>query len=130
VHITLYIILVIKKHPIFDRDGDHLICELPVSMTQAALGAELSVPSLDGKLKFKIPHGTQTGKIFKLSGKGMPSLRGYGNGDLLVRVVIETPTKLNIRQRELLEEFAQISGEETHPHSQSFFAKVKTVLGG
>lgn len=125
----LYIVLVVRKHQIFEREGDHLICDLPISMTQAALGAEASVPSMDGKLKFKIPVGTQTGKIFKMSGKGMPSLRGYGNGDLLVRVNVETPTKLNAEQKRLLEEFAKISGEESHPQTQSFFEKVKTVLG-
>jgi len=77
----------------------------------------------------KIPAGTQTGKVFRLSSKGMPSLRGYGQGDQLVRVVVETPTRLNAKQRELLEEFARISGEDTNPQSNSFFDKVKQVFG-
>lgn len=125
----LYIILKVSRHPIFERDGDNLICEFPISFTQAALGSEITVPTLDGKVKFKIPKGTQTGKVFRLSGKGMPSLRGYGNGDMMVRVVVETPTKLTPRQRELLEEFAAIGGEDSHPQSSSFFDKVKQVFG-
>ncbi len=78
----------------------------------------------------KVPSGTQTGQMFRLAGKGMPSLRGYGQGDQLVRVVVETPTRLTPRQRELMEEFAKISGEETNPQSSSFFDKVRQVFGG
>lgn len=126
----LYIVLFVAAHPIFEREGEDIICEVPISMTQAALGTELRVPTLDGTVKMKVPAGTQTGKIFRLSGKGMPSLRGYGQGDQLVRVVVETPKRLTTRQRELLEEFASISGEETNPQSRSFFDKVKQVFGG
>ncbi len=126
----LYIVLSVSPHPIFQRDGDNILCDVPISITQAALGAEISVPTLNGKVNMKIPAGTQTGKIFKLNGKGMPNLRGYSRGDQLVRVTVETPTKLNARQRELLEEFAEISGEQTNPKSQSFFDKVKQVFGG
>ncbi len=126
----LYIVIIVQPHEIFDREGDDIICEVPISITQAALGTEMKVPTLDGKVKMKIPAGTQTGKVFRLSGKGMPSLRGYGHGDQLVRVVVETPKRLTPRQRELLEEFAQISGEETNPQSRSFFDKVREVLGG
>ena len=126
----LYIVLSVAPHPIFQRDGENLSCEIPISFTQAALGSEIPVPTLTGNVKMKIPAGTQTGKTFRLSGKGMPSLRGYGKGDQLVRVVVEVPTKLNTKQRELLEEFARISGEDTNPQSQSFFNRVKQVFGG
>ena len=126
----LYIVILVAPHPIFERDGDNLVCDLPISIIQAALGAEASVPSLDGTVKFKIPQGTQTGKVFRIAGKGMPSLRSYGNGDLLIRVVVETPTRLSAQQRQLLEEFARISGEETHPQSQSFFDKMKQMFSG
>ena len=126
----LYLILNVEPHPIFVREADDLLCEIPISFTQAALGAELKVPTLNGNVNMKIPSGTQTGKIFRLAGKGMPNLRGYGNGDQLVRVVIETPTRLSAKQRELLEEFAHISGEDSFPKSRSFFEKVKQVFGG
>lgn len=126
----LYIVLSVQDHPLFHRDGDDLVCEVPISFPQAALGAELRVPTMDGKVSMKVPSGTQTGQMFRLAGKGMPSLRGYGQGDQLVRVVVETPTRLTPRQRELMEEFAKISGEETNPQSSSFFDKVKQVFGG
>lgn len=126
----LYIVLMVQDHPLFQRDGDDLICEMPISFPQAALGSEMKVPTLDGKVTMKIPAGAQTGQLFRLAGKGMPSLRGYGQGDQLVRVVVETPKRLTARQRELLEEFAKISGEETNPQSHSFFDKVKQVFGG
>jgi len=125
----LYIVLVVSPHPLFLREGDDLLCEFPISITQAALGTELQAPTLNGSVKLKIPSGTQTGKIFRLAGKGMPSLRGYGQGDQLVRVVVETPTKLTPKQRELLEEFARVSGEESHPQSRTFFDKVRQVFG-
>ncbi len=126
----LYIFLTVTPHPLFVRQGDDLVCEVPISITQAALGTELTVPTMDGRAKLKIPAGTQTGKVFRLRGHGMPNLRGYGQGDQLVRVVVETPTKLNAKQKQLLQEFARISGEETHPQSASFFDKVKNVFGG
>ncbi len=126
----LYIFLSVTSHPLFARDGDDLLCEVPISISQAALGTEINVPTMDGRAKVKIPGGTQSGKIFRLKGRGMPNLRGYGHGDQLVRVAVETPTKLTPRQRQLLEEFAKESGEECHPHSKSFFDKVKQVFGG
>jgi molecular chaperone DnaJ len=126
----LYLILQVQDHQIFTREGDDLMCEVPISFTQAALGTDLKVPTLNGNVSMKVPAGTQTGKVFRLPGKGMPNLRGYGNGDQLVRVMIETPSRLSARQRELLEEFARISGEDTHPRTQSFFEKVKQVFGG
>ena len=126
----LYIFLAVAPHQLFVRDGDDLLCEVPISIVQAALGTELKVPTMDGRAKLKIPAGTQTGKMFRLRGRGMPNLRGYGQGDQLVRVMIETPTKLTARQKELLQEFASIGGEDSHPHSKSFLEKVKNVFGG
>jgi len=104
----LYIVLTIKPHPIFDRDGSDLLCETPITFSQAALGAEVNVPTLlEGKARLKIPAGTQTGTVYRMRGRGMPSLHGYGRGDQLVRVVVRTPTKLSQRQRQILNEFSK-----------------------
>jgi molecular chaperone DnaJ len=125
----LYVVLKVKEHPLFARDGIDVVCEVPVSFTQAALGSELRVPTLDGPAKVKVPAGTQSGQIFKLKGRGVPELNGYGRGDQLVRIVVETPRKLTAHQRDLLEQFAKSSGEEMHPLSKSFLDKVKAILG-
>jgi molecular chaperone DnaJ len=108
---------------------------VPVSMTTAALGGSVEVPTLDGgQARITLPEGTQTGKQFRLRGKGMPSLQqsgfGAGNGDLYIQVMVETPVKLSKKQRELLEEFAKLDGEESSPESTGFFDKVKEMLGG
>ena len=126
----LYIFISIKPHELFQRDGDDLVCSVPISFTQAALGAEIEVPTLYGRARMKIPAGTQTHKMFRLRGKGLPNLRTHTPGDQYVRVIVETPTKLNARQKELLEEFAKESGEQHHPIAQGFFNKVKEILGG
>jgi molecular chaperone DnaJ len=102
---------------------------MPVSFPQAALGAEIEVPTLDGKSKLRIPPGTQSGALFRVKGKGIVDLRGYGRGDHIVRVVVETPRKLSKRQKEILEEFARSSGEEVHPLSRGFLEKVKEMFG-
>jgi molecular chaperone DnaJ len=125
----LYVVVHVKEHPIFVREGDEVLCEVPISFTQAALGSQIDVPTLDGKVKMKIPAGTQTGKVFRLRSKGIPHLHGAGRGDEHVRVVIETPGELSREQRELLEKFAAISGEDTHPQSKSFFDKVRELFG-
>src|SRR5262249_5485528 len=106
-----------------------VVCEVPVSFTQAALGAEIEVPTLEGAARVKVPAGTQSGHMIRLKGRGIPDLNGYGRGDQIVRVVVETPRKLSARQRELLEEFARSAGEEVHPLSKSFLEKVKSMLG-
>ena len=124
----LFILIDVKPHSIFERHGDDLVCEVPISFTKAALGANIEVPSLSGVEKVKIPHGTQTGAIFTIKNKGIPNLRGYGRGDLHVRAVVEVPTKLNKKQKELLQEFAELSGEETGPLSKSFFDKMKDMF--
>jgi molecular chaperone DnaJ len=125
----LYVIVHVQDHPLFSRDGNDVVCEVPVSITQAALGTELQVPTLDGPVKVKVPAGTQSGHSFRVKGRGIPDVNGYGRGDEVVRVVVETPRKLSARQRELLEEFARLSGEEVHPLSRSFLEKVKSMLG-
>ncbi|QXM06203.1 molecular chaperone DnaJ [Crassaminicella indica] len=125
----LYIVLRVRPHEIFKRDGNDVICEIPITFVQAALGDELIVPSLDGKIKYKIPEGTQSGTIFRIKGKGIPSLRGYGRGDLYVKVIVEVPKKLNEKQKELLRQFADIMGEDVHEQRKSFFDKVKEVFG-
>lgn len=124
----LYVVLHVREHPLFSRQGNDVVCDVPVGFPQAALGAEIDVPTPYGKVKMKIPSGTQSGRVFRLKGKGFPDLRGHGRGDTLVRVVIETPKKLSARQRELLEEFARISGEEVHPITKGFFDKVKEMF--
>ncbi|MBI3398949.1 MAG: molecular chaperone DnaJ [Deltaproteobacteria bacterium] len=124
----LYIIISVKSHPIFQRQNDDIVCEVPISFPQAALGADIDVPTLEGNVKLKIPTGTQSGKIFRLKGKGIASLHTGQRGDQNVIIKIETPTKLTVRQKELLEEFAKISGEETNPIKKNFLEKVKEIL--
>lgn len=125
----LYVVVHVREHPLFKRDGTDIVCDVPIGFTQAALGAEIEVPTPHGKVKMKVPAGTQSGDVFRLKGKGVPDLRGYGHGDALVRVLLETPRKLTAKQRELLEEFARLSGEEVHPISKGFFDKVKEMFG-
>lgn len=124
----LYVVLTVREHPLFVRHGPDILCEVPISFTQAALGAEIDVPTLQGKVKMKIPPGCQSGSLFRVKGKGVPSTRGIGQGDQIVRVLIETPKKLSTRQREILEEFARLSGEEVHPIAKGFFDKVKEMF--
>jgi molecular chaperone DnaJ len=125
----LYVTVIVREHPLFQREDYEVFCEVPISFTQAALGAKIDVPTLDGKVKMTIPAGTQSGKVFRLKGKGIPHLHSQQRGDQHVRVIIETPTELSAKQRELLEKFAELSGEESHPQSKSFFAKVKELFG-
>ena len=125
----LYVVVHVHEHPIFIREDTEVICEVPISFTQAALGATIDVPTLDGKVKMKIPSGTQSGKVFRLRGKGIPHLNGYQRGDQHVRVTVEVPEKLTKKQRELLEQFGALAGEDAHPQSKSFFAKVRELFG-
>ncbi|HEY5795128.1 MAG TPA: molecular chaperone DnaJ [Bosea sp. (in: a-proteobacteria)] len=127
----LYIFLSIKPHAIFQRDGADLFCRVPLGLTSAALGGEIEVPTLTGEqARVKIPEGTQTGKQFRLKGKGMSVLRSREVGDLYIQVVVETPQKLTARQRELLQEFERESSGATHPEAAGFFGRVKDFLGG
>ncbi|MEW6303121.1 MAG: molecular chaperone DnaJ [Verrucomicrobiota bacterium] len=124
----LHVVLHVKEHDIFERDGDDLLCEVPISFVQATLGAELEVPTLGGKAQIKIPAGTQTGTVFRLKGKGVKNVQGYGWGDLHVRVTVEVPTKLNAAQRAKLEEFAGLCDENVNPKSKSFFETAKSFF--
>ena len=116
----------VKPHPLFQRDGANVLCEMPITFPQAALGAEIEVPTLDGKVRYTIPEGTQTGTTFRLKGKGIPYV-GYKNrGDQYVTVVVETPTSLTREQKELLKKFADTVGEDGQPKRKSFFEKLKS----
>jgi molecular chaperone DnaJ len=124
----LYVILHVKAHEIFQRDGDDLLCEVPVSFVQAALGAEIDVPTLDAKTSVKVPPGTQPGTMFRLKGKGVKNIQGYGHGDLHVRVTVEVPSQLSSAQRAKLEEFAALCNGKESPLSQGFFEKAKKLF--
>ena len=125
----LYIFIEVREHPIFQRDGVHLYCRVPISITTAALGGEVEVPTIDGgKSRVKVPAGSQTGKQMRLRGKGVPALRGGGAGDMVIELAVETPVNLTSRQRELLREFERLS-EENNPEGDSFFSKVRGFWG-
>ena len=122
----LYIFLSIQPHEFFQRDGADIFCRVPISVTTAALGGEVEVPTIDGgKTRVRVPDGAQTGKQFRLKGKGMPVMRTSKVGDMYIQVVVETPRNLSRRQRELLEEFEKASSAETHPESTGFLARVR-----
>lgn len=127
----LYVVVSVREHKIFQRDGKNLYCEVPISFADAALGGELEVPTLDGRVKLKIPEGAQTGKLFRLRGKGVTPVRGGSAGDLLCRVVVETPVNLTKRQRELLEELREtleVEGSNQSPRAKSWFEGVKNFF--
>lgn len=121
----LYIVIHVQEHDIFQRDGQDLYCEIPISFAKAALGGELKVPTLDGEAVIKIPAGTATGKVFRLRHKGIVALNSKSMGDLHVKVYVEVPAKLNAEQRAKLQAFADSCNEETNPEEQSFFRKAK-----
>lgn len=125
----LYVVIQVEPHPIFVRDNLDIHCDVPISFVQAALGAEIDVPTLEGKVKLKIPPGTQSGKVFRMKGKGVKDVQGYHQGDQHVRVILETPAQLTARQKELLKEFAALGGEDLHPISKGFFDKMKELFG-
>ena len=124
----LYVVLHVKPHAIFQREGDDLLCEVPVSLVQAVLGAEIEVPALDGATNIKIPAGTQPGTMFRLKSKGIKNVQGYGRGDLHVRITVEVPTHLSPAQKAKLEEFAELCNGKESPMSQSFFEKAKKLF--
>ena len=121
----LYVFLSVKAHEVFARDGDDLVCEIPVSFVQAALGAEIEVPTLEGRATIKIPPGTQPGALLRLRGRGVKNLQGYGQGDLRVRVQVEVPAHLNGEQRAKLLEFAALCDGKEAPLTRGFFEKAK-----
>src|SRR5450432_1166907 len=121
----LYVVLHVREHEIFKRDGDDLICEVPVSFIQATLGGEIEVPTLENKMTVKIPAGTQPNALFRIKGRGVKNLQGYGHGDLHVRVQLEVPTRLNHEQKAKLQEFAALCNGQEAPLAQGFFEKAK-----
>ncbi|MDZ4841867.1 MAG: molecular chaperone DnaJ [Hyphomicrobium aestuarii] len=127
----LYIFLSVKPHDLFQRDGNDIFCKVPISMTTAALGGALEVPTLDGGVsRIKVPEGTESGKQFRIKSKGMPHLRSQVYGDMYIQVEVETPKNLTRRQRELLEEFEKLSQKDTSPESAGFFARMKDFFEG
>ncbi|MEI7028073.1 molecular chaperone DnaJ [Paenibacillus sp. y28] len=126
----LYVVLRVKSHDFFEREGEDIYCEVPLTFAQAALGDEIEIPTLTEKVKLKIPAGTQTGTYFRLKGKGVPRLRGYGQGDQHVKVTIVTPTNLTDQQKDLLREFAGIGGEQTSEQHESLFERMKKAFLG
>jgi molecular chaperone DnaJ len=129
----LYVVVHMREHSVFQRDGSDLHCEMPVSFTIAALGGEIHIPTLDGEAKIKIPAETQTGQVFRLRGKGIKGVRSSTHGDLMCHVVIETPVRLTERQRELLRELEEINhkdGNRHNPRAKSFMEKVRDFFAG
>ena len=127
----MYIHIRVKPHELFRREGDDIVSVLPITFVQAALGDEVVVPTLDGRAKLKIPAGTQTGTEFRLRGKGVPRLRGYGQGDQRVKVRVVTPTRLSEKQKEVLREFGRLSGDYIREQSEeTFFNKMKKAFMG
>ena len=125
----LYVVLGVREHDIFQRDGDDLVCEIPISFVQATLGGEVDVPTLTGKARITVPAGTQSGTVFRVKGRGVRGLQGYGTGDLNVRVSVEVPTRLNAAQRKALEEFGRLCDEDVNPRSKSFLERAREFFG-
>jgi molecular chaperone DnaJ len=126
----LYIFIEVVEHELFQRDGQNLYCRVPVSITTAALGGDVEVPTIDGgRARVKVPAGSQTGKQLRLRGKGMPALRGQSMGDMFIELAVETPVNLTAKQKELLREFERLS-EDNNPHRSSFFDQVKSFWDG
>ena len=124
----LYVVVHIKEHEVFTRNGMDLNCEVPIPFTTAALGGEIRVPTLDGAVSLKIPAGTQGGSTFRIRGLGMPALQGTAKGDILTYVQVEVPTRLDSEQREVLQKFAELCGEENNPIHKSFYDRVKSFF--
>jgi molecular chaperone DnaJ len=124
----LYIVLHVKEHPFFEREGNDLRCVIPISFSQAALGTEIKVPTIDGEHLLKVPDGTQSGTTFRVRNKGVPVLNGHGKGDLFVEVRVQVPSKLNKRQRELLQEFDGMTQIENTPQRRTLLGKVKDIF--
>jgi molecular chaperone DnaJ len=124
----LFVVMSVRDHPLFDRNGSDLHCQVPVSFSQAALGDEIEAPTLEGKVSLRITEGTQTGKVLRLRGKGLPSIRSSARGDQLLHIFVEVPSKLSKRQRQLLEEFAAESGDEVSPVTRGFLEKLRDLF--
>lgn len=125
----LHVVVRVKDHELFQREGEHLVLEMPISFSQAALGADVQIPTLNGRAELTIPRGTQHGAIFRLNGKGLPGLRSPRRGDLVVAIRIEIPRKLNARQEDLLRSFAKTEDHDVLPESHGFWMKIKDLMG-
>ena len=125
----LYVVLHVKEHPFFEREGTDLRCVIPISFAQAALGTEIRVPTLDGEQALKVPEGIQSGTTMRIRGKGVPVLNGHGKGDLFVEIRVQTPSKLNKRQMELLQELDGLARVENKPQRRTLLGKVKDIFG-
>ncbi len=126
----LHCYISVKPHPVFTRHNNDVVCQVPISFTQAALGGDIEVPTLKGNEKIELPPGTQNHEVFKLKGRGLPDIRSYRNGDEVVQVVVEIPKKLSDRQKQLLRDFAATEDDKTMPQRKSFLDKIKQVIGG
>jgi molecular chaperone DnaJ len=124
----LFVMIDVQSHPVFERDGTNILCQVPINFPQAVLGDTIKVPTINGEVELKVPSGTQSGTVFKLRGMGMPDLRGYRQGDQLVEVHVETPTKLSKQQKELVKQFGELSTHKTYPHHKRFLDKIKSKL--
>jgi len=125
----LYVVLHVKEHPFFEREGNDLRCVVPISVTQAAMGAEIRVPTMEGEHTLKVPEGTQPGTTFRIRNKGVPVLNGHGKGDLYVQARVQIPNRLSKRQRELLQELETTAKVDNHPMLRSLLGKVKDIFG-
>lgn len=121
----LLITITVRPHELFRREGTSVLCEAPITFAQACLGAELEIPTIDGKVKYELPEGTQSGTTFRLKGKGIPELNGRGRGDQYVTVYIETPRNLNREQKDALKKFAESVGDNNYEERRKFFRKFK-----
>lgn len=124
----LYVFINVDAHPVFQREGDDITLDLPIGFSEAALGAKKEVPTLEESCRLTIPEGTQSGKVFRVKGKGFPNVHGRGRGDLLVRALVETPTRLTAKQKEILQEFGKTEGIDNHPGKKSFVEKIKSFF--
>ncbi|MEG1310984.1 MAG: molecular chaperone DnaJ [Romboutsia sp.] len=124
----LYIVVNVNSHPLFTREGNDIYFDMPITFVQAALGDEIEVPTLDGKVKYTVPEGTQTGTVFRLREKGIPRLRGNSRGDQYIKVVVDTPRKLNEKQKDILREFAKECGEDVHEKKSTFGRKIENMF--
>lgn len=125
----LHVYISVAPHAIFERKGDDVWCEIPVTFVQAAMGAEVTVPTLDGKVSYSLREGTQPGDVFKLKGKGIAHLGGFGKGDQFVKVILEVPKHLNQKQKDILNQFDESASEKNYPNRKSFFKKIKDIFG-
>ena len=120
----------VRPDPLFERDGYNVLCEVPLTFAQAALGDEVVVPTIDGKVKYTVPEGTQPGTVFRLRNKGIPYVNGRGRGDQYVTVVLEVPKNLSLKQKQALKDFEKVTTEKNYEKRKGFFEKLKDALGG